>query len=609
MFALLLLSFVSLRLIQAACAVGSFNWEEGFTLSAAWELLNHDIWPMAAYQITDFEHGSLVMVLVTTPFCYLLGPSILALKLPAVLIGCLTMLGLYLLARDVFGHGAALLTTLLYLAAPSPIYAFNLTNHGFHPDAVPLVLFFIWGLWRCTRDRRGALAFLGAGVLGGCAVFFAYISAIPVVSILLAWVWSGGLRAARWRSRLTLATGLLLGACPILLYNVAVGFRGFRNLWTSALISPEVPRSYIQRLSESVGDNLEVLRNFSSTTRMLMEGRQHLPHEPTFDLLFWIAALSALAAPWVLSRVWPQRSAPLAAGPTFLDRAVLLVLGLTAVVILALAYSIFPKHLVLLLVLLLLPLGARLAALWRGPQQWKRAAVVLAVAPYLAYGGLVNSADIRPDLLGVSLYLDGRCEMIFLERAQQFTDRAPERMRYLDAVYAGVKDPPFGLNSRHDFRRERVTAAVQQLIHYHSMAGAARARPLLLELGYLAESAAINEVRKIKDLDQPLRQQMLRQLSLGYGRSVYFYQLVNRDLFSRRLAWAPRALLPLIVQGLGYGTARRMVRPVPARFVEHHIPGHLRPHFWRGVRQFEASPGGSSLSMNRRKWLDWTKPF
>ena len=144
-FAPLLLLFLLLRVLQAASATGSFDLEEGFTITAAYELLHHNVWPYQTYQLSAFEGGSLVTVLISVPFCLLFGPSVFALKMTAVVISCVTLTGIFLLCRELFGLRAAVLACLLYIFFPSPVYAYTMTAHGFHPDSMAIQVIFLWG--------------------------------------------------------------------------------------------------------------------------------------------------------------------------------------------------------------------------------------------------------------------------------------------------------------------------------------------------------------------------------------------------------------------------------------------------------------------------------
>ena len=97
---LLLGLYLLVRLLQGLGSVISFDDEEGYTIAAAWELLHNNIWPYQVYQLSDWENGTLITVLVNALLALLLGPSVFTLKATAILTHCLTVVMLYLLCRD-----------------------------------------------------------------------------------------------------------------------------------------------------------------------------------------------------------------------------------------------------------------------------------------------------------------------------------------------------------------------------------------------------------------------------------------------------------------------------------------------------------------------------
>ena len=93
-FLLLLAAFLLLRLLQISSSLVSFDDEDGFTMSAVAQLFGEKSWPWYAYQISDWEGGSLVIVLLTIPWYLLLGPSLFALQAAGLSVAALTLVGL-----------------------------------------------------------------------------------------------------------------------------------------------------------------------------------------------------------------------------------------------------------------------------------------------------------------------------------------------------------------------------------------------------------------------------------------------------------------------------------------------------------------------------------
>ena len=399
-FFLLFAGFILLRLAQALSGDLSFDDEEGFNLAAAWELLNGAKWPAPAYQLSDWENGSLIVVLLEVPLAALLGPVLLVEKLTGLLLASVTFTGLYLLGRVAHGRAVALLACTLFALFPGPLFHYSLTAHGFHPDSTGLQLLFLWRLAVATRDRRGPGAFILAGFLGGLAIYFAYISAVTVAAACLVLLVHSMRRDRRMvRSLVALAGGLLLGLAPLMAYNLVHQGAGMRVYGGRGVLDFLSPAGLLAAREETVNAYLHFSNNMAP----------ELWAYTAFNLAYWATAAIALALPLVLRR----RGGPVP-GPT-LEATLAAVTLATLLVTLGSGHPVQPWHLAPLITLLLLPLAAGAVHLWRRGSAWRLALPVLMGAVALA-GVPVNVSEVRLDRLGIAAKVDGRNYPLFLRR-------------------------------------------------------------------------------------------------------------------------------------------------------------------------------------------------
>ena len=647
-FLILLAVLVVLRLIQALNATHSHDGEEGYTLLAAHELVHNHVWPYQIYQMTPWENGSRLVVLLAAPLLALLGPALLVLKLVGLLINIVTFCGLYLLVRDSYGPRPALLACLLYLFFPGPVFDYSLTAHGFHPDSVAIQLFFLWRLVLLLKRRRSRRDLLLCGALGGFAVWFAYISVIVVIAgslVLLRGVWrqrrrdpSGVAAQALWY-----VAGGAIFATLLLAYNIHDGFAGLRVYGETSVLSFVSPGALGQKLSHFYQFSLPVLLHFSNLARrsdVLATG---------FNVLYWITALACVAWPfrrW-LGRRWAARgstvgstaAAAFAAAP--LDAIMPLFVGLTMLVFLTSAHLLEPYHLVPVLVLLLAPVSARLAALWfRGGVAGQGVALSL-VGAVLAVGVPANLGELRPDRLGMSLYVDGRNYPFFFRRLQMFYARSKpvrhihnhRRWIELPLELEHTNEPPpgyppsfYGDDLYTTVVSGRAAASITRYLRAPAPAGD-RAKKLELAGHLLARAfyhgrmdaaAVYRHVGRLPDAEIPTvleglglsldsgqheefidvagttlrprgknRAATLRswqeRLVFGMGRQVWISLLFDQPGYGCAAALPP-ALRPAYIRGMGYGVTCYLVRETPSRLLQQICPA-LRPHFRQGIRE------------------------
>jgi 4-amino-4-deoxy-L-arabinose transferase-like glycosyltransferase len=163
---------------------------------------------------------------------WLVGDNMTGLRLPAALVGTVTVPILYLFARDLWGRRTALLSALFLAAYDYHVHYSRLgANNVWDPLFVLVVL---WAVERGLSNAEGAKrtrSFLLAGVVMGLSVYF-YTGARllpPLVAAYVGFVWLR-VRAGRMpgattrnlgRNLVLLALALLITAAPMLSYAVA----------------------------------------------------------------------------------------------------------------------------------------------------------------------------------------------------------------------------------------------------------------------------------------------------------------------------------------------------------------------------------------------------
>ncbi len=619
-FLALLALFLVLRVTLSLGMVGSMEGsEEGFTMAAAWELLHHPVWDVRSYQYTSWEGGSLVAVLLATPLCALLGPSLLALKLTALALSSVTLLGIFLLCREAFGQRVAVIACLLYIFFPRPIFSYSLTAKGFHPDAMALQTLFLWMLFRCRRQTARARHWFLLGLLACLSVYFAFISALTVGAAAAALGYQLLRRAGAPRPAYApLALGALLGAVPLLLSQALSPEGGFRTYHGGAL-SYLLPASLGERWALFTSQTLPMMLRFSYVTPEIP------PWQRVRDLLYWGLCLSALLGPFLLraARRGPRDDAPTR---LYMLLAATL-LGATLWTFFASGHPVFNAHLVPLLLVLLICLAVRMGQAWATrPGRW---GVALLLAAHVASGLNIHGVDLN--LRGPhSVYLDGRNYPAFLVR-QGFVYRKRASPRF-DAVYQLTLSMPY-LVATHDFfpfptllgplneglRQGRdPLQVVQQFLAQNlvtdlpvrlaecagvlaghlldqgrvtapALAAFLARQPSTVQQGMLGTLGYL--IRRLRR-EQPLRGELARAgLAPGWQEALYLGMgRADTSLLNPRVRrpWAPdgeiRQHLASYARGMGRGLAASMIREVPAFYAEPLDPA-LRVHFWRGVRE------------------------
>ena len=437
--AALLFLFLALRLLQAITSTHSYDDEEGYTLAAAFELLHHDVWPYQAYQLSDWENGSRLVVWVAAALTWIFGPALLVLKLTGILFSCALLTALFLLVRSVAGTRAGLLAGLLYIFFPEPVFQYSMTAHGFHTDSVFLQLFFLWRLVRVLQGARRRRDLLLAGLLGGLAVWFAYIAvtlALAGTAVLMVRLLQDP-RPAGQRLGLagTYLAASMVGGLLLIGYNLDNEWSGLKIYDAHSVSSYVAPTDLADKLGHFARNTLPVLTHFANNRHKGDTGGT------LFSVAFWCVALAAMLLPLVarlrrrgdqtapggpLDQAAPggplDQTAP--GGPLDLAAVVGGTLLVTLFIFLASKHPVEPWHLVPILIMMLAPLACAVETLWASALLVRRAMAAAAVGLVLLMGVPLNLAEIHPESAGISLHVDGRNLPIFYHRLWQFYPRA-----------------------------------------------------------------------------------------------------------------------------------------------------------------------------------------
>lgn len=198
--------------------------------STAVALLEGPILPVLDYQHAHFFGGSLVVSAFAMPFVALFGPSIVAVKLAALVFNALAVALLFALLDRWASRRAAWIGGLLFAVA-SPGYALLATTaFGSHVESNALALACTWLALRLFEDDppRPVRA-LALGALAGFAVWFSYITLLALAALALHRLLAGPRALLRppgpWIAAWT-AAGAALGLLPWLAYNLRWDFAG-----------------------------------------------------------------------------------------------------------------------------------------------------------------------------------------------------------------------------------------------------------------------------------------------------------------------------------------------------------------------------------------------
>lgn len=203
---------------------GLFYWEETYRLLVAEVLLDGWNLPLMDLQADPYAGGSLVFSALAVPVVAVAGPSIVGLKLVALLWSAVGLVAWTLLIDRFWGCRAAHVFAFLFVFAPPLFVVYNLIAMGSHAEVVTLggiqLLLAYRYLYGGTRSTRALVAWAAVAGLG---TWFTYVSILPFLVCVAVGLVAGALPPRRWPA---LAAGFLGGLAPWILTNLASGGRG-----------------------------------------------------------------------------------------------------------------------------------------------------------------------------------------------------------------------------------------------------------------------------------------------------------------------------------------------------------------------------------------------
>jgi 4-amino-4-deoxy-L-arabinose transferase-like glycosyltransferase len=247
----------------------------------------------------------MLFVYVAAPLVAWLGPTLLALRLPIALVGILTILVTYLLARELFNHEdkrQAQWTALLAALFLALSFWHLVMNHlSFRANYLPLVevLCFLF-LWRAVRAGRPSDTLISGFFLGLSLYTYAAGRFVPIVLVLF---FAGllltrrgrALILPRWRRWALLAFVALLVFAPLLVFFLFHPEDLLLRAREVSILNPDLHQGDFWGLvARSVLGNLGLF-GFKGDENWLY----NIPGRPGLDLvqavLFWLGVALCLA--------------------------------------------------------------------------------------------------------------------------------------------------------------------------------------------------------------------------------------------------------------------------------------------------------------------------
>jgi 4-amino-4-deoxy-L-arabinose transferase-like glycosyltransferase len=219
----------------------------------------------------------------------LFGVSILTLKLPAIIFGTLTVLGTYLLAKELFKkESLALIAGFLYATS---YWAINFSRISFRANLLPFILVFtFYFMFRALRTRKFSDFAWGGFIFGAGIHTYIAFRVSPLILIMLFFsllISKKSFLKEYWRHILVFAATMFLAAAPML-HTFFVHPEYFESRSDSiSILSPTVNKGHvIETFLESFSLSL-IKYNFYGDQNW----RHNYPPYPVLDPLVSLAFL------------------------------------------------------------------------------------------------------------------------------------------------------------------------------------------------------------------------------------------------------------------------------------------------------------------------------
>lgn len=211
LFAIFMLMGILVRIWQFGIVPGDIHQDEAFAGYEAYSLLHYGM-DSAGYRfpvyLTVWGSGqSALNAYLMIPFIALFGPEIWAIRLPQVIVACLTLWVTYLTVRRLTNETAALCA--LFLLAISP-WHIAMSRWGLDANFAPGFLMF--GFYFFLRGLDNSRYLLLSGLMYGLSLY-CYATIWPIVPLIIVLEFGYGLIAKKIR----IDRWLLLSACILAL--------------------------------------------------------------------------------------------------------------------------------------------------------------------------------------------------------------------------------------------------------------------------------------------------------------------------------------------------------------------------------------------------------
>ena len=225
---------------------GLFYWEETYRLLVAEALLGGWRFPLLDLQADPYAGGSLVISTLAAPVVALVGPSVVGLKVVALLWSAIGFVAWVILVDRYWGRRAAHYFAFAFVFAPPLFVVYNLIAMGSHAEVVTLggiQLLLAYRYLYGGERRTGALVLWAA--VAGLGTWFTYVASLPFIVCLAVGLVGRALPPRRWPA---VALGFVCGLGPWILTNIASGGRGLdvvaRTFGAAPGGGPRSPRAY-----------------------------------------------------------------------------------------------------------------------------------------------------------------------------------------------------------------------------------------------------------------------------------------------------------------------------------------------------------------------------
>ena len=219
LFAILMAVGIAVRVIGFGTVPGDINQDEAFAGYEAYSLLHYGVdsagYGFPVYLFTWGSGMSALNTYLMMPFMALFGPRIWVIRMPQVIVSCLTLWVVYLLVRKMYHEKAALFSLFLLAICPWHI---TMSRWGLDANLAPG--FLIFGLYFYVRGLDNSKFLMLSSLMYGLSLYcYAPIWAIVPFLVLIEFLY--GLYVNKIRlGRYVLFSVLILGglALPLILF-------------------------------------------------------------------------------------------------------------------------------------------------------------------------------------------------------------------------------------------------------------------------------------------------------------------------------------------------------------------------------------------------------